>query len=159
MAAVTIYSDFGSPKIKSITISIASSSICQEVMGLDAMILVFSMLNFYPHFSLSFFTFITRLFRSSWLSSIRVVSSADLRLLIFLCAILIPACVSSRPAFLMMYSASKINKQGDNIQPWHTPFLICNQFVFHVQFELMLSDLHTDFSGRGQVVWYSLPFL
>ena len=32
-------------------------------------------------------------------------------------AILIPACVSSSPAFLMMYSAYKLNKQGDNIQP------------------------------------------
>ena len=42
---------------------------------------------------------------------------AYLRLLIFLLAILIPACVSSSPAFLMMYSAYKLNKQGDNIQP------------------------------------------
>ena len=32
-------------------------------------------------------------------------------------AILIPAFVSSSPAFLMMYSAYKLNKQGDNIQP------------------------------------------
>ena len=24
-------------------------------------------------------------------------------------------------SFLMMYSAYKLNKQGDNIQPWHTP--------------------------------------
>ena len=39
------------------------------------------------------------------LSAIRVVSSAYLRLLIFLQAILIPACVSSSPVFLMMYSA------------------------------------------------------
>ena len=38
-----------------------------------------------------------------------------MRLLIFLPAILIPACVSSSPAFLMMYSAYKLNKQGDNI--------------------------------------------
>ena len=35
-------------------------------------------------------------------------------ILIFLPAILIPACVSSSPAFLMMYSAYKLNKQGDN---------------------------------------------
>ena len=28
-----------------------------------------------------------------------------------------------------MYSAYKLNKQGDNIQPWHTPFPIWNQFV------------------------------
>ena len=46
-----------------------------------------------------------RLFSSSSLSAIRVVSSTYLRLLIFLPAILIPACVSSSPAFLMMYSA------------------------------------------------------
>ena len=36
---------------------------------------------------------------------------AYLRLLIFLPAILIPACVSSSPAFLMMYSAYKLNKK------------------------------------------------
>ena len=47
----------------------------------------------------------------------RVVSSAYLRLLIFLVAILIPACALSSRAFLMMYSAYKLNKQGDSIQP------------------------------------------
>ena len=57
-------------------------------------------------FSLSFFTFIKRLFSSSSLSAIRVVSSAYLRFLIFLLAILIPACASSSPAFLMMYSST-----------------------------------------------------
>ena len=31
--------------------------------------------------------------------------------------ILIPACASSSPAFLMMYSAHKLNKQGDIMQP------------------------------------------
>ena len=65
---------------------------------------------------------IKMLFSSSSLSSIMVVSSAYLRLLIFLPAILIPACASSSPAFCMMYSAYKLNKQGDKTQPWHTPF-------------------------------------
>ena len=51
-----------------------------------------------------------------------MVSSAYLRLLIFLLAILIPAHASSSPAFLMMYSAYKLNKQGDSVQSWHTPF-------------------------------------
>ena len=51
------------------------------------------------------------------LSAIWVVSSTYLRLLIFLLAILIPACASSSPGFLMMYSAYKLNKQGDNIEP------------------------------------------
>ena len=59
------------------------------------------MLSFKPTFSLSSFTFIKRLFSSSSLSAIRVVSSAYLRLLLFLPAILIPACASSSPAFLI----------------------------------------------------------
>ena len=47
-----------------------------EVMGPDAMILVFWMLSLKPTFSLFSFTFIKRLFSSSLLSAIRVVSSA-----------------------------------------------------------------------------------
>ena len=94
------------PKIKSATVSTVSPCICHEVMGPDATILVFWMLSFKPTFSLSSFTFIKRLFKSSSsLSAIRVVSSAYLRLLTFLPTILIPACASSSPAFLMMYSA------------------------------------------------------
>ena len=85
------------------------------------------MLSFKPAFSLSFFTFIKRLFSFSLLFSIRVMSSAYLRLLIFPPAILISACASSSPAFYMMYSACKLNKQGDNIYPWRTPFPIWKQ--------------------------------
>ena len=92
-------------KRKSDTVSTVSPSISHEVMGPDAMMLVFWMLSFKPTFSLSSFTFIKRLFSSSSLSAIWGVSSAYLRLLIFLPAILIPACVSSSPAFLLMYSA------------------------------------------------------
>ena len=44
-------------KIKSVTVSIVSPSICHEVMGPDAMILVFCRLGFKPAFSLSSFTF------------------------------------------------------------------------------------------------------
>ena len=40
-AAATICSDFGAPKIKALTVSIVSPSICHEVMGPVAMILVF----------------------------------------------------------------------------------------------------------------------
>ena len=71
-------------KRKSVTVSIISPSICHEVMGLDTMIFIFLMLSFKPTFSLPSFTFIKRLFSSSSLSAIRVVSSAYLRLLIFL---------------------------------------------------------------------------
>ena len=66
--------------------------------GTNAMILVFWMLSFKPTFSLSFFTFIKRFFSSS-LSAIRVMSSTYLRLLIFLPAILIPACASLAQCF------------------------------------------------------------
>ena len=48
------------PQIKSVTVSIVSPSICHQVMGLDAMILVFWMLSFKPAFSHCFFTFIKR---------------------------------------------------------------------------------------------------
>ena len=98
-------------------------------MGQDTKIFVFWMLSFKPGFSLSSLTFMKRLFSSSSLSAIRVVSSVYLKLLIFLPAILFPACASSSPAFLMMYTAYKLNKQGDNIQPWRTPFPIWNQSV------------------------------
>ena len=116
------------PKIKSVTVSTVFPLICHEVMGPDAMILVFWILSFKPNSSLSSFTFIQRLFSSS-LSAISMVSSAYLRLLIFLLAILIPTCALSSPAFPMTYSAYKLNKQGDNTQPWHTPFPIWNQSV------------------------------
>ena len=114
-------------KIKSVTVSTFSLSICHEVMGLDAMVLVFECWVLSQLFySL---TFIKRLFNSSFLSSIRVVSSAYLRLLIFLLAILIPACDSSHLAFSMMYSSYKLSKQGDNIQPWYISFPILNQSI------------------------------
>ena len=71
---------------------------------------------------------LNKLFNSSLISALRVVSSAYL-LLIFLLAILIPACDSSSLAFHMMYSAYKLNKKGDNIQPCHTPFPILNQSI------------------------------
>ena len=119
----------GAQENKSLSLFPLFPHLFAEVMGLGAMVLVFWMLSFKPAFLLSSFTFIKRLFCSSLLSSIRVVSSAYLRLLIFLPAILIPACASSRPSFLLMYSAYKLNKQGNNIQPWHTPFPIWNQSV------------------------------
>ena len=85
---------FKPPKIKSLTVSIVCPSICHEVIRPDATILVFWMLSLKPTFSFLSFTFIKRLFSSSLFSAIRVVSSAYLRLLILLPAILISACAS-----------------------------------------------------------------
>ena len=87
---------------------------------------------------------------------IRVVSSLYLRLSIFLPAILIPACASSNPAFLMMYSAYKLNKQGDNIQPCCTPFPIWNQSVVPRPVLTVASWSAYRFLKR-QVRWSGIP--
>ena len=116
-------------KRKSATASTFSLSICYEVMRLDSLMLVVLMLSFKPAFSLSSFTLIKRLFSSSSLSAITVVSSEYLRLLTFLPEILISACESSSLAFCMIYSVQKLNSQSDNIHPCHTPFLIVNQYI------------------------------
>ena len=58
-------------KIKSVTVSTFYPSICLEVMGPEAMILVFWILCFKPTFPLSSFTLIKRLFSSSLLLSLK----------------------------------------------------------------------------------------
>ena len=107
MAAVTIHSDFGAQENK----------ICHCFH--------FSSFYFKPAFSLSSFTLIKFLFAFCHNSSVICISEV----FIFLPAILIPACDSYSPAFRMMYSAYKLKKQGDNIQPWCTPFPIWNQSI------------------------------
>ena len=115
-------------KIKSVTVSFFSSFSCHKVMGPDAMIFVFKMFSFKPAFSLSSFTFIKKFFSSSSLSAIRVVWSAYLRLLIFFLAIFIST--GSHPPWKFSCCTRKLNKQGDHIQPWHTPFPVLNQYLF-----------------------------
>ena len=127
-------------------------------MGLDVMIFIFWMLSFKPVFPLSSFTFIKSIFRSSSLSAVRVVASANLRLLIFLSAILIPTCASTSPAFLMIYSAYELNKQGDNIHPWPTPFPIwkvcCSMYSSNFCF-LTCKQISQE---AGQMILYSHVF-
>ena len=84
------------------------------------------------------------------------MSSAYLRLLIFLLAILIPACALSSPEFHMLYSAYKFNKQGDKIQPWWTPFPIWNQSIVQCLF-LTVATWPAYRFCRKQIRWlYSL---
>ena len=83
------------------------------------------------------------------------MSSAFLWLLIFLLAILIPACASSTPAFHMTYSAYKLNKQGDNIQAWRTSFPNWIQFVVLCPV-LTVASWPTYRFLRGQVRWYGI---
>ena len=125
MATVTIWSDFGAQEKK----ICHSFPICLPWSdGTECQHSVFWTLSFKPAFSLSSFTFTKGLFSPSSLSATRVMSPIYLRLL-FLSAILIPACASSSPAFHTIYSAYKLNKQSDSIQPWRTPFPIWKQFI------------------------------
>ena len=121
-------------KIKSVTASNFSLSICHELIGSGDMILHLLMLSVKPAFSLLSFILIKRLFSSASFSAFRLVSPAYLMLLVFLPATLILDCESSSRAFHMMYFAYKLNNQGDNIQPWHTPFPNLTSLLFHVQF-------------------------
>ena len=128
MAAVTICNDFGAQENK----------ICHCFHFFPFYLpwndwtrchdLAFWMLSFKSAFSLSSFTFVRRLVSSSSFPAIKVVSSAYLRP-IFLLAFLIPTCESSSPTFHMMCSTYKLNKQNDNMQPWHTTFPILNQSI------------------------------
>ena len=69
---------------------------------------------------------------------------------------LIPACASSNMAFCMMYSACKLNNQGDNIQPLCTPFPIWNQSVVPCPVLTVASWPAYIFLKR-QVRWSGIP--
>ena len=153
MATVTIHSDFGAQENKMcpcfhcfpIYLPWSDGTRCHD----------FGLLNaefFKSAFSLSSFSFINRLFSFSLLSAIRLVSSAYLRLLIFLPAILIPSCASCSLAFHMVYSTYKLNNQGENIQSWHTCFPIWNQSNFPCPVLTLASWLPCRFFRR-QVSW------
>ena len=149
MAAVTICSDFGAQK----TVSLFPLflylfamkwwdqmpwSLCSECWVLSQL---FHSLSFSSRGSLVLLCFL---------------SSTYLRLLMFLLEILIPACASSSLAFHMMYSAYKLNKQGDKIQPWCTPFPIWNKSVVPCPVLTVASWPAYSFLRR-QVRWSGIP--
>ena len=102
------------------------------------------------------FTFIKRLFSSSSLSAITVVSSAYLRLFIFLLpAIWLQLVLHPGQHFTW---CTKLNKQGDNIQPWCTPFPVWNQSVVPCPILTVASWLTYKFLRR-QVRWSGIPSL
>ena len=125
-------------------------------MGLDAMICVFWKLSFVAAFSLSSFTFIKGLFSSFSLSAIGVVPSSSEVVDISLSSLDYDL---SNPAFHMMYSAYKVNKQGDCIQPWHTPFPVWNQSVVPCLVLTVASwPVYRFLKKVGKVAWYSYLF-
>ena len=107
-------------------------------------------------FSANFFILLFHFHQEVSLSAISVVSPAYLKLLIFLPAILIPACASFSPAFYMMHSAYNLNEQVNDVQPWCFPIPIWNQSavpcpVLNVAFWPAYSFL------RRQVRWSGIP--
>ena len=103
--------------MKSATVSTFSPSICHEVMRLDAMILGFWMLSFKPPLS-----------PSSWSS---LVPLHFLPLEWYHLHIWGYWYFSWRSWFQLhpAWDFTWCTKQGDNIQPWHTPSLILNQSI------------------------------
>ena len=80
-----------------------------------------------------------------------------MRLLIFLPTVLIPACATSSLTFCIMYSAYKLNKQDDNIQPCRTPnfeLISCSMSVYNC---CILTGIQIS-QEAGKVVWYSHLF-
>ena len=159
MASITICSDFGVPQNKVCQCFYCFPTICHEVMGPDAMIFVFwiwalsqlfhSPLSLSSRGSLVFLHFLPKglchlhiwgYSYFSWQSWFYPAQS----------------CVSSSPAFLMMYSAYKLNKRHDTIQPWCTPFLIQNQSVVPCPVLTVASSLAYRFL-RKQVWWSGIP--
>ena len=137
MAAITICSDLGAPQNK-----VWHCFHCFPIYfpwsdGTGCHDLRFWRQGFKPAFSLFSLTFIKRLL-TSLLSAIRVVSSAYLRLLLFLPVILIPACSSSSPAFLMIITALIGSEKS-----WHSPWVY-------------LSVLISGVPGRGPRNKYSI---
>ena len=137
-------------KIKSFTVF---PCFCHEVMGPATMVLVFFflMLSFKPAFLCSSFTFIKKLLCflllewyylhiwGYWYFS----QQSWFQLVI-------------HPALRMMYSIYKLNKQGDNIQAWCTPFPIWNQS--DIPCPILIVASWTAYSSlRRQVKWSGIP--
>ena len=139
------------PKIKSVTVS---PFICHEVMGLDAMILVFWMKSFKPDFSLSSFTYIKRLFSSSSLSAIRVLSSAYLRLLIFLLAVLVQLVLHPVQHFTWRTLHVSLLSRVQHTALMYVPNW--NQFVLPCPF-LTVASWTAYMFLRRQVRWSVIP--
>ena len=136
-------------KIKSVTTS--SFSLCLSFLWLS-----FFNVEFQASFFTLFFHSYHEALSSSSLSAIRVVSSAYLRLLLFLLAILIPACDASSPACHMICSVLNLNKQGNSIQPCCTPFTIWSQSVVPCKVLTIAYWLTYRFLRR-QVMWSGTP--
>ena len=153
MTAVTICSDFGAPKIKSLTVALVSPSICHEVMGPDAMILVFWMLSLKPGFSLfqlhqeALYFLFTFCLKGSIICISEVIDISPSNLDSSLCFI------QSNISYDVL---CMLSKQDDSIQLWHTSFPIWNQSVVPYPV-LTIASWHVYRFPRRQIRWSDIP--
>ena len=145
MATVTICSDFGAQENKT---SHCFPSICHEVMGLDAFVLVFWMFSFKPAFSLSSFTlqFFTFCHKGGVICLSEVIDISPSNLDSSLCFI--------QPG--ISHDAYKLNKESDNIQPWRTPFPVWDQSIVSC-LVLTVASWPVYRFLRRQVKWSGIP--
>ena len=154
MAATTLCSDFGSPQNKvwhcfhclPIYFPWGDGTRCNDLSFLNVKLWA----NFFTllfHFHQEAFQFLFTLCHKGIVICLSEVIDIPP-------AVSIPACASSSQGFLMMYSAYKLNKQGDNIQPWCTPFPIWNKSVVPHPVLTVASWPAHRFLEASQVVWY-----
>ena len=158
MAAVTICSDFGAQENKvchcfhcfPIYLPWSYGTGCHDICFFESL----DLNQFFPSPPL----LSSRGSSVPLLSAIRVFPSAYLSLLTFLPEILIPACASSSPAFLKMYSAYKLNKQGQCTALTYSFFYleaVCCSISSSNRCFLTIIQVSQE---AGQVVWYSHLF-
>ena len=141
-------------KRKSVTVSTFSPSVCYEVMGPDAMILVFWMLSFKPALSVSSFTFIKRFF-----SSVLPLGLSHLHMWgywYFSCQSWFQLLSHPAQHFTWCTLHRSLKKQGDNSLPWHTPFPILDQSIIPCPVLTVASWPTYRFLGI-HLRWSSLP--
>ena len=153
MAAVTICRDFGAQENSLSLFPLLSHLFAMKWWDWMPWPLFFEYWVLSWLFSLSSFSFIKRLFSFPSLYAIRVMSSAYLKLLIFLLEILIPACASSSQVFHMMYSAYKLSKWGDN--PILLRFFFWEFFILSIFSKLCMVLFLLSFKSFFKSIVYS----
>ena len=125
-------------------------------MGSDAMILVFGCWSLSQLFTLLFHSH-QRLISSSSLSAIRVISSVYTSEVVDISPGKLDSSLwLTQPSISHDALCMKLNKQGDNIQPWCTPVPICKQSVVPCPILTVASWPEYRFLKR-QIRWSGIP--
>ena len=165
MASVTIHGDFGAHEkeichyfhLFPFYLPCSNWGRCHDfICFLFFFFFFFKVFSLKPALSFSSFTLIKRVFSSSLPSAIRVLSSAFLRLLMFLPPFWILACNSSSQEFLMMCSAYRLNRKVDSRELSQYSFLNLEPISCSIKGSNCFFLIHIQVSQEtGKMVWYS----